>query len=328
VSLGYRYGNLELVGATLPPGPLDPGGVITVSLYWAALGPIAQNDVVSVQLFGLAGVRVEDQQHRTDAFPGGGAVLTTAWPPGMGLIDRVPIRLRSDVPAPSLVHLTVFVYPDGQTGSPIQARRANGQPLDPPEIGRLVYGRAHVLVPVAPSPLTVFAHQIALQGADVPATGRAGSTLPIRLHWRAIATPSAAYTVFIHLGPPDQQPLAQHDQQPLDGKLPTTDWVAGETIDDVVQLPLPPTLAAGAYQVYTGLYLPATGARLPLAGGATQVLVGSVTILPGGRLGGNRHTASPAHCKPVPPRRHRPGGRLLPAPGSLPADAGAGGGRR
>ena len=279
--LGYRFGNLELVGATLPPAPLVPGSIVTVTLNWAALGPITQNDVVSLQIFGPGGVRVEDQQHRTDAFPGGGKVLTSRWPAGMGLVDRVPVQLRADVPAPSLVHLDVFVYPDGQQDQPVQARLATGQAIATPEIGRLVYGRAAVAVATTP-PLAVFDRQIALQRAGVPATGRPGTVLPVQLHWRALTTPSAAYTVFVHLGPPNQPPLAQHDQQPLNGTLPTTDWVPGEQINDTVLVTLPAILPPGSYAVYAGLYQSATGTRLTLANGATQVQIGAIIISTGG----------------------------------------------
>jgi hypothetical protein len=280
LALGYRYGNLELVGATLPPAPLVPGSTVTVTLDWATVGPIAQNDVVSVQLFGPAGVRVEALQHRSDAFPGGGAVLTSRWPAGMGLVDAVPIHLRSDIPAPSLVHVDVFVYPDGRINEPVPVRTANGEPISPPELGRLVYGRPAVIVPVAPPPLTVFGGQIALQRASIPPVATAGSDLAVQLRWQALTAPKGSYTVFVHLGPLDQQPLAQHDQQPLAGKLPTTEWVPGEVIDDVVDVPLPAGLPAGSYDVSVGLYQSSGGARLVLTGGATQFRLGSVRIAP------------------------------------------------
>ncbi|MGI8914918.1 MAG: hypothetical protein ACR2JY_14235 [Chloroflexota bacterium] len=280
--LGYRYGNLELVGATLPAAPLDPGSVATVTLFWATRGPLAQNYVVSVQLFGPGGIRVEDLQHRTDAFPGGGTVLTSRWPVRMGLIDPIPVRLRADVRAPSLVHIAVFVYPDGEKGEPVAAQDSSGQVLSTPEIGRLVYGRPTLTVPVESPPLAVFGDQIALQSANVPATSTAGRNLPVRLRWRALSTPKGAYTVFVHVGPPDQQPLAQQDQQPLGDMLPTTDWVAGEVVDDGMSVPLPSTLPAGRYDVYAGLYQAATGTRLGINGGGSQVRIGSVTVSAGG----------------------------------------------
>lgn len=276
-ALGYRYGNLELVGAALPSAPLIPGSTVIVALYWTTLGPIPQDDVVSVQLFGPAGVRVEEQQPRTDAFPGSGKLMTSRLGTGTSWVDRVPVSLRSDVPAPSLVHVDVFVYPDGRQDRPIAATTGTGQPIGAPEIGRLVYGRPVTIVPVPP-PLAVFGRQIALQGAGVPPTAQAGRVLAVTLHWRAIAAPSDAYTVFVHIGPADRPPVAQRDQQPLDGALPTTDWVTGEAVDDVVNVPLPADLPPGRQDVYVGLYQSSTQVRLPLAGGATQVRVGSVTI--------------------------------------------------
>jgi 4-amino-4-deoxy-L-arabinose transferase-like glycosyltransferase len=280
--LGYRYGNLELVGATMPPAPLNPGSTVIVTLYWTTLGPIAQDDVVSIQLFGPAGVRVELQQPRTDAFPGSGKLATSHLGTGTGWVDQVPVSLRSDVSSPSLVHVDVFVYPNGRQGAPIAATTATGQPIGTPDIGRLVYGRPVTIVPVAPPPLAVFGQQIALQSAGLSPTAQAGRDLTVALHWRALAAPSDAYTVFVHIGPADRPPVAQHDQQPLAGVLPTTDWVAGESVDDVVKVPLPADLPPGRQDVYVGLYQSSTQIRLPLAGGATQVRVGSVAITTGG----------------------------------------------
>lgn len=282
IPLGYRYGNLELVGASLPAGPLTPGGTLPVTLFWATVGPIQENDVVSIQLFGPAGVRVENPLHRTDAFPGGGKILTSQWPVGMGLVDQTPVQLRADVAQPSLVHIEVFVYPNGRQTQPLPVETAGGQRLHVPEIGRLVYGHAPAQGPSV-APVATFGGQIALDAVTLPATAPAGGNLTVGLRWQALTAPAGSYTVFVHVGPPNQPPLAQHDQQPLAGALPTTDWVPGEIVNDHSIAPLPATLAPGAYDIYVGLYLPATGARLPASGGGEQVKIGVIHVTPGGR---------------------------------------------
>lgn len=63
-------------------------------------------------------------------------------------------------------------------------------------------------------------------------------------------------------------PVAQHDGDPANGTRPTSTWRAGEQIDDLREIALPPDLPAGEYTLLVGWYARETGARIPLTDGA------------------------------------------------------------
>src|SRR6185437_13269025 len=120
-----------------------------------------------------------------------------------------------------------------------------------------------------------FGRQITLVGASLaPRAASANASLVVNLAWRALAQPSASYTVFVHLLDANGHLVAQHDGQPLDGTYPTTDWDPGDTVYDAVDVSLPPTLPAGTYSVEVGLYRLDTGVRLALPNGLTALSIG------------------------------------------------------
>jgi len=111
---------------------------------------------------------------------------------------------------------------------------------------------------------------------------RQGDVLPIELLWEAIAAPMGRYKVFVHIGPPDGPPVAQHDSEPVAGHRPTDGWAAGERIYDRRGAWIAPGTPAGDYGVFVGLYDPTTGARLaasreghPLG---DRLLIGTVRV--------------------------------------------------
>ena len=87
------------------------------------------------------------------------------------------------------------------------------------------------------------------------------SSPPLLLYWQATTSLPADYTVFIHLRAADGFVRAQADGPPVSGHYPTTQWVAGEVIQDMHLLP------EGAFDhIAIGLYDPTTGERLPAFG--------------------------------------------------------------
>jgi mannosyltransferase len=91
---------------------------------------------------------------------------------------------------------------------------------------------------------------------------RQGDVLPVALLWEATAPPEGRYKVFIHIGPADGPPVAQHDSEPVAGYRPTDSWRVGERIYDRRGVWIAPGTPAGAYSVFVGLYDVHTGARL------------------------------------------------------------------
>ena len=91
---------------------------------------------------------------------------------------------------------------------------------------------------------------------------RQGDVLPVALLWEATASPEGRYKVFIHIGPADGPPVAQHDSEPAAGYRPTDGWRVGERIHDRRGAWIAPGTPAGEYGVFVGLYDPHSGARL------------------------------------------------------------------
>ena len=122
----------------------------------------------------------------------------------------------------------------------------------------------------------VWAGQVALTGYELggpanrpPGTGwgeviaRPGERLAVTLRWQAVTPVAAEYTAFVHLIGADGRRYAQDDRRPLDGLLPMTHWLPGETLFDRRVLDLPADLPPGRYRLDLGLY-DAQENRLPV----------------------------------------------------------------
>ncbi|MCL6511762.1 MAG: glycosyltransferase family 39 protein [Anaerolineae bacterium] len=111
---------------------------------------------------------------------------------------------------------------------------------------------------------------------------RAGDVVPVELTWRALHRPTQRYKVFVHIGPDDGPPIAQHDSEPVAGYRPTDGWLPDERIADRRGAWIGPDAPGGDYGVFIGLYDPQTGARLPITRHGQplgdRLKIGTVTI--------------------------------------------------
>ena len=127
-----------------------------------------------------------------------------------------------------------------------------------------------------------FAGLIRLTGYTLePESITPGATLRITLYWQALAPMPEDYTVFVHLRDSNGGNVAQADHRPLGSLYPTSLWPVGETIRESSDLPLPPDLPPGDYNLWAGLYLLETGKRLPLendTSGENAVKLGGIEI--------------------------------------------------
>jgi hypothetical protein len=110
-----------------------------------------------------------------------------------------------------------------------------------------------------------------------PAELTAGSRLTVTLVWRAEATPSVSYHVFLHLLDDRGRLVAQSDGVPVGWTRPTTGWLPGEVIVDRRILDIPPQAPPGGYLLAAGLYVPG-GDRLVTPEGDDAVQLTSLTL--------------------------------------------------
>ncbi|MFW6062771.1 MAG: protein O-mannosyl-transferase family [Chloroflexota bacterium] len=106
---------------------------------------------------------------------------------------------------------------------------------------------------------------IALLEADVAeANLQAGGQLAVTLTWQALAPIDENYTVFVQVVDAQNQIVGQVDSWPLQGTYPTSQWRAGEVIEDGYQIQLPAELPPGRYRLLIGWYQLSTQQRLPV----------------------------------------------------------------
>jgi hypothetical protein len=87
--------------------------------------------------------------------------------------------------------------------------------------------------------------------------------LRVRLRWRATAALTDDYTLFLHYLR-DGERIAQDDRRPAGGRYPTTQWRAGDVINDdhwITGAGLPD---ANRDTLLFGFWQPESGARLYL----------------------------------------------------------------
>jgi hypothetical protein len=95
-----------------------------------------------------------------------------------------------------------------------------------------------------------------------------GGTLRLVLYWHTESPVNTRYTVFTHLFDASGALVAQQDNWPVLGLAPTDTWQVGTLVRDPYQLPLPPTAAAGNYELWIGLYDERGRSTLTLANGS------------------------------------------------------------
>jgi 4-amino-4-deoxy-L-arabinose transferase-like glycosyltransferase len=120
-----------------------------------------------------------------------------------------------------------------------------------------------------------------LLGYDLNTTTlKPGQTLDLTLYWQAGERMDVDYTVFVHVVDGQGGIQGQHDGHPMDGRRPTTGWVAGEVIADEHLIPLKADVTPGQYRIEVGMYHWATGERLLVYDAQGQRIPGDQIVLP------------------------------------------------
>jgi 4-amino-4-deoxy-L-arabinose transferase-like glycosyltransferase len=286
---------IEFLGYQLDQVELRPGEVVTLSLFWQARQPLAENYSTFVHLAdrGDAFTWQEDGQPVNGLFP------TSQWPVGVEVWDGREVPVPINAP-PGRYRLEVGWY-DPSTLERLPVLDEKGRPQG----NTLILDYLRVVASeerLSPqNPLTAtFGDSISLLGYDLDSATirpggtpslhsgqalriRSGQALYLRLYWRAREPVGEDYTVFVHLLDEDGQLWGQHDGQPEGGFYPTSFWDKGEVVVDEHEIVLRADTPPGAYQIVTGLYRLDTGERLAVNMGGRVVddgrlLLGTVQV--------------------------------------------------
>ncbi len=246
----WRADGLVLTGVVLPQTAVQPGQSLLLGLRWES--EMAAPAVGELRLaLWQDGVVVADAPALPPAYP------LAQWRAG----EVAVVQQRLTVPPTVSESVDVVLLQEGKTAV---------------LLGQLpINANEHLFTPPQPTrPLdVVFGNVARLIGYDLAATTfTADETVPLTLYWESLATGiTADYTVFAHLLAADGRLIGQHDAPPLNGRRPTTGWVAGEFLVDRHEMVFREGGYTGTAVVEVGLYDPITGQRLTTAEGGDVV---------------------------------------------------------
>jgi hypothetical protein len=242
-----------------------PGGYLPVELCWK---PLAQTDVpyaVFVQLLDLSQAGADGSPgvwggRRT--YPGLGNLPTDRWTPGATFCDRVLVGVSPQAPTPLAASIEVG-FIDPETGDRLQPMDAGGHVLSVAVFrGVPVLAPAELPVTQRPAPYTLDG---AIALGEVRSGGVLESAATLTLTWQSLRPVPYDATVFVHLRDAGGSLLAQADRQPLDGRFPTSYWLPGQVITDVVRLaPVSEANGGGPLLLDLGMYTWPSLDRLPV----------------------------------------------------------------
>lgn len=276
---------IVLLGYDFPERRGQPGAELPITLYWKALRPPTQHYIVFNHLLNYADLR---QWGGKDRVPQG-YYTTMLWAEGEVVRDDYTVPVDPSAP-PGIYRLDLGLYADtnGQARHlPLvvdgTALDANSVTISPIKVG----GPPPGITVQAPSPQHRRAEQLGefatLLGYDASLEPEA---LNLTLYWRCDTRTPTDYTTFVHVLDETGQTtgqvgaiVAQMDRPPANGAYPTSLWEPGEIIPDTIQVPIPPQVAAGEYEVAIGLYDPITGSRASVTDIEGKLLPDSKVIL-------------------------------------------------
>jgi hypothetical protein len=125
-----------------------------------------------------------------------------------------------------------------------------------------------------------FEDGVGLQWIPVDGELSPGDVLTVELVWQALEAPLPQYQVFLHVMDADGILVIGRDSGPVNDLRPTHSWDLGERVPSLHAVLLPTDLAAGHYQVSTGLYQLGSRERKRTIEGVDKVILGRVMLVP------------------------------------------------
>ena len=268
--ISVEYGDrVELVGYRMGNNDVQPGGTLEVDLYWRAKSAIDADYSVFIHLTDEYGII----QAQRDSYPADGLLATGDWPTGAIIPDRHLVSVPDTAAAPARLRLDVGLY---EYESATRLPTADG---DCATVGYVSLSPTSGGSDLSNSVFVNFDDQIALTGFSLSRrTMQAGEAVEVIFQWEALMIPKGDYVVFSHLVYPPDVVWAQMDAVPADGMAPTSQWVAGQQIEDHHVLELPAEAPAGDYFIEIGIYDPQTMDRLPVEYSDKGIVLGQVAV--------------------------------------------------
>jgi 4-amino-4-deoxy-L-arabinose transferase-like glycosyltransferase len=238
--------DLRLLGYERAEQRVAAGASFWLSLWWAAQEPL-ESMHTRLSLIG------PDNSGRIilNSPPVRGGYPFDEWSTPNFIIDHLTPKVPADMPPGDYVVAMSLL--DGGDQTVLTA-----------DLGQITVEAADRLFkpPVTEFPLqATFGGEIALLGYDMRPVEP--GKVELTLVWQAISEPAGSYTVFLHVLDPDGVCCVwQQDVIPGQGTYATDRWLPGEVVIDTYLIDLPQDLAAGAYPIEVGLYLPHNGQRL------------------------------------------------------------------
>jgi hypothetical protein len=263
---------MGVVAGDEAPVLAEPGGLLEVALEWAVRRPPGGDYSVFLHLLDENDLIVAQR----DSYPQAGAALTSDWAPGMTYPDRHVWAIPPVAPAPGDCRLVLGVY-NHATGE--RLKTAGG--ANEVSLARVRLTPA-MTSPGIPNPVGArFGDDIELAGFRLERrAARPGETIPLSLYWRALRPPRRDYKVSVQLRRGAAETWAQHDEEPADGRAPTSTWKRGAVIEDLHPMTISDQAPADAYHVYVTLYDPETGRPLPVDYRHPELTLGPFRVQP------------------------------------------------
>ncbi|MFN8491964.1 MAG: glycosyltransferase family 39 protein [Caldilineaceae bacterium] len=243
---------MQLLGVDLPAGAaVRPGKPLPITLYFSTPRVI--------EGFYTLFIHLADGHDRLlyqfDGVPAQGRHPTRQWLPGAVFADTYSLVVK-DPKADGLATLSLGFYQYDDKRKRQAVVDAQGKPVgDRVVLAQVRVHKTAEPTPLNPKPLARWTNGIQLAAATVTRDA-ANRPVGVQVQWQATQVVQSNYTVFVQLLDKSAKLLAQSDQQPQQGKFPTSTWQPGDVLADEYQFAQPPTPQAGAQwaQLIIGLY--------------------------------------------------------------------------
>ncbi|GJM40836.1 MAG: hypothetical protein DHS20C20_11180 [Ardenticatenaceae bacterium] len=247
-----------LRGFDLDDTTLQPGGYLTLDLYWEVIGQPPGNFLLFVHLIdGETGSLIAQR----DTHPGLGNYPSGQWQPGERFVDSIRLHASETMYTPATAELSIGFYAPGENSYRLGIAAEDGTflgdalPLEAITIAELDNWREDE----RPFPNLLnqnFFNDLRLTGYEYNHRVVApGDLLDVTLYWEALRNAPSDYLVQValcELPCADWMPALEAVLAPPES-APTSSWESGQIVADTHRLPIPDGLPPGSYSIHVTL---------------------------------------------------------------------------